>query len=722
LPDTPPSLQDTFQKGGLGAVASALPGNILRSGASTLGGIGSALINTINPDLEHNTIANLGRIGLGAVQYAQGDKNSKESQMAQTAAKFYDDRYGISDLVNGNIGSAFGKVGNTLFNDPVGSAIDASMVLDMGGSALGKIGDIGKIEALVNAGKIAKDVGSAVNPLNALGKIVSPVAENVLGKVGDVVQGAGENLSMSPLKASAAQKTTFSDLTGSNLKDFVKDNNLYWNGETAAAKVDKNFIQPLQDQYNSMVRTGTPISGDQYAQALQSRAMDILNRDRSPAARALANKLWEEGNQQAALGDITDTVLTNSKTSAYNKVSNGVMTDPLSDNVNKEMGNVARQVLDQVAPGSADLGKKLQAYRAFEDIALKNAEKGSGLTGLMNTSIGGTIGSAIGTATGNPVLGAAAGIGLGYASQNPNVLSGIGKGAEIAGEGLGKLPPMLGRAIQSGIAPSLIMKGLTQNQTDGQNNNETQNDSQHIDPSLINTSQSNTQSDPSLALPNQTGSLGSIPQATAQMQGNTNGSNQTELSQTPGASPSDSTNGSFLNPLGWDPARLYRAANRAFQAHDMRNYEYLSSMAQMELSNQRYLHPKMTGRSATLLGNTQVAINQVSDLTKTLDKTYGSVMGPIQGRIRSYDPAGPVGAYESRMNVLSQSIAQATGGDQKTIYNELPSITDTPVRAKQKLNSLLGVLKDDLKTRTQYLKNSSDIGVGASPADAGVGQ
>jgi hypothetical protein len=131
------------------------------------------------------------------------------------------------------------------------------------------------------------------------------------------------------------------------------------------------------------------------------------------------------------------------------------------------------------------------------------------------------------------------------------------------------------------------------------------------------------------------------------MQGNTNGSNKTGLSQVPGNTPADSTNGSFLNPLGWDPARLYRAANRAFQAHDMRNYEYLSSMAQMELANQRYMHPKLSGKSATLLGNTQEAINQVQSLTNTLDKSYGAIMGPVSGRARSLDPTGPVGAYES---------------------------------------------------------------------------
>ena len=82
-------------------------------------------------------MANLGRLAVGAGELLIPGEQGAE-KYARAAGNFYDQRYGISDLLKGNLQGVQEKAGNTLYNDPVGAALDLSAVLGLGGGALSK--------------------------------------------------------------------------------------------------------------------------------------------------------------------------------------------------------------------------------------------------------------------------------------------------------------------------------------------------------------------------------------------------------------------------------------------------------------------------------------------------------------------------------------------------------------------------------------------------------
>lgn len=164
---------------------SGFAGNIASSGAKTVGSIVSGVANAFNPDMQQNTIANLGRLGLGAIEKIIPGRQSHEPY-AESVGRFYKDRYGSLD-----------KLKETAYTDPVGLAMDAASVLSGGAGAATKaagLADVAKAagtaSALRRVSSLASKVSSAVDAPSALlrgfGKGVSTGSERVANKIADI--------------------------------------------------------------------------------------------------------------------------------------------------------------------------------------------------------------------------------------------------------------------------------------------------------------------------------------------------------------------------------------------------------------------------------------------------------------------------------------------------------------------------------------------------------
>lgn len=134
-------------------------GNVGKSAVNTVGGIGSALINTVNPDMEKNTVYNLGKLGVGAAELLIPGEQGAE-QTARNVGNFYKQRYG-----------GLSNIGNTLYNDPVGAALDASAVLGGAGAVAKGVGTIGKIDSLARLGSGLSEASALVDPIQATGRL-----------------------------------------------------------------------------------------------------------------------------------------------------------------------------------------------------------------------------------------------------------------------------------------------------------------------------------------------------------------------------------------------------------------------------------------------------------------------------------------------------------------------------------------------------------------------
>lgn len=425
-------------------------GNILPSAGKMLWGLGESVVNAVNPDLSKNTLANVGRLGMGAIQKidpTQGKLISKATSFgspikaydeakgvstdyqpqAEAVGKFYKDRYGGVDNIK-----------KSLYEDPTGVALDAATVLSGAGGLVKGAGTLTKSARIAQIGRGLETAGELTNPISLASKGVGAVARPIISKAKPLLAGIGEDLSVRAMRPSKTQLTNFEEATGVPFKEYVKAEGISGDAQSAYSQIQSK-IKPLQEKYNAMVRSGKEVDVQKYADALRKQALEILDKDRSASARSVAEKLWNEADVQQSMGNITDTVLTNTKSSQFSKVPGGVMSDPIAANFSKESGIAGVKALEDISKGSSELGRKLKLAREFEDIVKNQANVSKG-TQIFNTVKPAFAGFMTGAASGSFVpgvgnlAGGLAGAGSAIALNNPKVMSMLGQYLQKAGK------------------------------------------------------------------------------------------------------------------------------------------------------------------------------------------------------------------------------------------------------------------------------------------------
>ncbi len=150
--------------------------NLGSSALDVAKGLGTAVAHPIK------TVESVANIGAGGIQeLAGGALGTGKEQNFNSAAQYFNDRYGISDLLHGNLASGVHKIANTAYKDPAGFLLDLSTALDAGAGIAGKIGDVTKVDAIANAGEKAGQLAEATDPLKLAGKGIKAVASQVPG-------------------------------------------------------------------------------------------------------------------------------------------------------------------------------------------------------------------------------------------------------------------------------------------------------------------------------------------------------------------------------------------------------------------------------------------------------------------------------------------------------------------------------------------------------------
>jgi hypothetical protein len=139
-------------------------GNIFSSGAKLIGDTAQAIGNVFNPNMEQNTLATLGKTGLGAIEkLIPGTQDSEK--YANALGQYFKERYGGAN-----------EIGNTMYKDPVGFLLDLSTVLGGGGAAIKGASTLGKAGELSSLSKIG-EIMKAVDPAVTAGKIVDSLSD-----------------------------------------------------------------------------------------------------------------------------------------------------------------------------------------------------------------------------------------------------------------------------------------------------------------------------------------------------------------------------------------------------------------------------------------------------------------------------------------------------------------------------------------------------------------
>lgn len=135
--------------------------NTFDSAGKLLGGLGNAVMHPID------TVSNLLSTAAGGVEKGTNalgltNINNQDTQNFDNLVANYGQKYGGS-----NIGEIVHNIGHTLYTDPVGAALDLSIVLDGASAVIGKVGEAGDIAAAAELAKTSDFISSTKGILDS---------------------------------------------------------------------------------------------------------------------------------------------------------------------------------------------------------------------------------------------------------------------------------------------------------------------------------------------------------------------------------------------------------------------------------------------------------------------------------------------------------------------------------------------------------------------------
>lgn len=182
---------------------SGFVGNLFKSGGKLIGDTVGAIANIFNPDMEKNTVANVAKLSTGVAQLADPTQGNKivskipglsqvqgkfgdQEQTARNVGQFYKQRYG-----------GVQNIKDTFYNDPIGMLADVGTVVTGAGGALratgsvaSKLGSVSNASKLTQAGRVATNIGTKIDPLVVAGKGLGSVvnkSKNLFSRAGSSV-------------------------------------------------------------------------------------------------------------------------------------------------------------------------------------------------------------------------------------------------------------------------------------------------------------------------------------------------------------------------------------------------------------------------------------------------------------------------------------------------------------------------------------------------------
>jgi len=408
--------QEYSQKYGSGVeepkTLGGFAGNVVKSGGRAVGGVVSSAVNVLNPNADKNTLVGMGRLASGAAQLldpTEGNKIAKEipgiglfgnnEQTARNVGSFYNQRYGGLD-----------KIGNTLYNDPIGVAMDVSTVA-------GGVGALARGAGFAKLGSGLSRVSGALDPISLASRGVGAVGRGSLKATGGALDDVGSFLMRKSSKASPSQRADFLESSKMPIEDFLYENRITDGATGAGIKQMENLVSPFQESYNKLTRTGRNISRKEYASAILDQAVELEAKFSDPATRKIIKSLLDEAELQwNTPNSFSDIQLTDTKSKAFDNSSKAALSDYNASSFNEQLGRSGQTAIERIAPGSKALGQKLRPIRGAQEILRKQTELGKGgqIVGVLKAPFAGAVsGAALGSFV--PGLGNATGALLGGA-------------------------------------------------------------------------------------------------------------------------------------------------------------------------------------------------------------------------------------------------------------------------------------------------------------------
>jgi len=626
-------------------------GNVVKSGADAIGGVGSALINVLNPDMENNTVAGVAKLALGTGQLLIPGEQGLE-KYPKAVADFYKNRYGSLEAI-----------GNTLYNDPVGALLDASVVADLGGSAIGKLGEISKINKLVKAGKTIKDVGQAVDPLRIVTKGVGKALNPTVAKAGEFIEDQG-----TAMRQGVSKIYMPADIYGAG-KEAAVANTLDKRGLFGSAQAKYEKLQPVMEKIGGEIADQldakpVPIEKSMVDLAFKEKVASTLRTSdlSTPQAQKMMNKYLSDLSD-VPVDEMTSRdlfglkrVVNGDTTQIYEKLSRGTPLTP-KEQVILAFRNTLDDVIGQTNPEVKQLTiEQSHLYDAAD--SLNRSRKTVPTMRIAGTTVPASV---------------------------------MQTGQDVAGVGT----QALGKRLQNGRIPAVGLtptsKGLY---LSSRGNEQLHQKNQNGGNDVTDNNAANSQSDEQLNTDN-------------------NHTNSFSADTTKSIAQPE-----YLNPFGASPQQIYAAYIQTAQTGNTKKAAIIKQMYSDEVSfqkSQKTQSKSLPASAAKELSDIKNSTEMLVRLSTSID-TYKDTMGPLVGRLSQANVYNPTAqSFDAQMKIAAQVIGKSleggklTDSDIERYRSMLPNITDTPKTAQGKLKNIQKTLNNIYKTKSDFYTNSSII-------------
>lgn len=213
-------------------ISPQFAGNVVKSGARLIGDTASAVFHPIR------TAKSIGGLVAGTAQLLDPTQKlgTQHEDTARAVGQFYKDRYGGLENIK-----------NTLYNDPIGALADVATVatgvggaLRGGASVASKLGSVSKASKLAQAGKLASNIGTKIDPIMIAGQGVDKVASKVASKVKPALFSRAEKITTAGI-GNPAQQAKAAQKGGRSVASFIDEYNLYDRSPETAGQVVKDI-------------------------------------------------------------------------------------------------------------------------------------------------------------------------------------------------------------------------------------------------------------------------------------------------------------------------------------------------------------------------------------------------------------------------------------------------------------------------------------------------
>lgn len=369
---------------------------------------------------------------LNLPSYVLGGMMDEFQQKGAQAFNPLKNPFGIAGALSGikNKEAVFRELPESLGIDPNSGA---GVAVGFAGELLTPGLPIGKVSKLANVFRGGKAASRLAKP-----SVFAKVGQKLAG----ISEDAGNTLLMKSYKLNASDINKIAESIGvtnesekaAKVLQYLEGLGLKGSTRSSAQTLD-TITDTAQKAYDKMVRTGKTLDRQAYVDALFNQASDLEKTANDPNSRMVVQKLLDEAERQQAYLNhgvpMTDTLLTNTKTKAFEAASPGQISNPFETGFNEQIGRAGVRALDTYSPGSAASGTKLRGLRTAQEVVGKQARTGLG-TQLINAFKPATPGFLIGAGAGysqdqNPFLSGVVG-GLGAVGlNNPRTLNVVGK-------------------------------------------------------------------------------------------------------------------------------------------------------------------------------------------------------------------------------------------------------------------------------------------------------